>query len=228
MIKFTKNIFIITIILSLSICLVTCQKSQESSVAKTGETEYPDQEGWNSTMTSTKDGVLTAVIRYGHMQRFKNRKVVEFDDGIEIDFYDEKGNHTSKLTSDKGKMNEGTNDIEAIKNVVVVSDSGINLKTEQIWWDNSVEKVVTDKFVMITTNKNDTLYGYGFESDQHLDNWSIRKVSGKAGRALDLGTEFKQKEVVVDTVSVVSVDSVLIDSTLTKKTIQVDTLKKSK
>jgi LPS export ABC transporter protein LptC len=225
---FPKSISIIIIFQAFFICFFFCQKNQESNVAITGETEYPDQEGWNSTMTSTKDGVLTAVIRYGHMQRFKKSKEVEFDDGIEIDFYDDQGSHTSKLTSDEGKLNEGTNDIEAIKNVVVVSDSGINLKTEQIWWDNSVEKVVTDKFVMITTNKNDTLYGYGFESDQYLDNWSIRKVSGKAGRALDLGTEFKQKEMIVDTVSVVSVDSVLIDSTLTKKAIQVDTLKKSK
>ncbi len=145
-------------------------------------------------MTSTKNGILNAVIRYGHMQRFKKRKVVDFDNKIAIDFYDEKGRPSSKLTSEKGRLNEATNDIEAIDNVVVTSDSGINLRTEQLWWDNSIEKVVTNKFVTITTSKNDTFYGYGFESDQHLNNWSIRKISGKAGRGLDLGTEFIEKK----------------------------------
>jgi len=223
-----KTIFIVLLFHVLFIIFFTCQNSSKNSEEKRENLEFPDQEGWNSTMTSTKDGILSAVIRYGHMQRFKKRKVVEFDGGIEIDFYDEKGNHTSKLTSDEGKLNEGTNDIEAIKNVVVVSDSGINLKTEQIWWDNSVEKVVTDKFVTITTNKNDTLYGYGFESDQHLDNWSIRKVSGKAGRGLDLGTEFRENKKTIDSVSVESADSVIVDSTATKNVIQSDTLKERK
>lgn len=217
---YPQNIFIVLIILSFFICFFTCQKSQNENVEKTEKLEFPDQEGWNSTMTSTKEGVLSAVIRYGHMKRFKKRKVVEFDSGIEIDFYDEKGFHTSKLTSEMGKLNEGTNDIEAIKNVIVVSDSGINLKTEQIWWDNSVEKVVTDKFVTITTAQNDTFYGYGFESDQYLDNWSIRKVSGKAGRGLELDIEFSENKKTIDSVSV--------DSASNKNIIQADTLNESK
>ncbi len=213
---FPKNIFTLIITLSFLICFNTCQKNQENNIEKAVETEYPDQEGWNSTMTSTKDGVISAVIRYGHMKRFKKRKVVEFDSTIEIDFYDEKGIHTSKLTSEKGKLNEGTNDIEAIINVVVVSDSGINLKTEQIWWDNSVEKVVTDKFVTITTAQNDTFYGYGFESDQYLDNWSIRKFSGKAGRGLELDIEFSENKH--------RTDSVTVDSTAVKTITRTDSL----
>ena len=219
-----KNMLMLTIILFYCFSSSTCQKNDESGTAKTTETEYPDQEGWNSTMTSTKEGILSAVIQYGHMKRFKKSKVVEFDGGIKIDFYDENGNHTSQLTSVRGKLNEGTNDIEAMENVVVVSDSGINLKTEQIWWDNSVEKVVTDKYVTITTNKNDTLYGFGFESDQYLDNWSIRKVSGKAGRGLDLGTEFSEKNETTDSMSVDNADTVAVDSTVKNQIILGDTL----
>jgi len=194
------KIFFILIVISQ--CVANCGKKTNSQTSNIGSIEFPDQEGWNAIVISTKDGILNAVIRYGHMQRFKKRKVVEFDNKIAIDFYDENGRHTSKLTSEKGKLNEATNDIEAIENVVVVSDSGINLRTEQIWWDNSIEKVVTDKFVTITTTQNDTFYGFGFESDQRLNNWSIRKISGKAGRGLDLGTEFKEKKTRPDSFSI--------------------------
>jgi len=186
---------------------ISCQKSQSDIKNEEVKIEFPDQEGWNSTMISTNEGVLKAVISYGHMQRYKKSKVVEFDGGIKIDFYDENGNHTSKLTSNRGKLNEATNDIEAIENVVVVSDSGINLKTEQIWWDHGVEKVITDKFVTITTVKNDTLYGYGFESDQYLDNYSIRRVSGKAGRGLELDMAINENKKTIDSIAVDSTEN---------------------
>ena len=125
------------------------------------------------------------------MQRFKQRKTVEFDDGIEIDFYNENGEHTSKLTSQRGRLNEATSDIEAFGNVVVISDSGINLKTEHLYWDNSMEKVVSDTFVTITTADQDTFYGVGFESDQYLNNWVVRRIYGKTGKGLELELETK-------------------------------------
>ena len=203
---FFRFSLIAVLLLTIFIHIISCHKNEENKIANLAKTEFPNQEGWNSTMTSTNDGILNAVIRYGHMQRFKKRKVVEFDSGIKIDFYDEKGKHTSKLTSNKGKLDEATNDIEAIENVVVVSDSGINLKTEQIWWNNSLEKVITDKFVTITTVKNDTFYGYGFESDQYFNNWAIRKISGKAGRGLALDIDFSGKKPKPDSVSIDSIN----------------------
>lgn len=178
----------------------------------------PDQEAWNSTVSSSANGRLNAVISYGHMQRFKSRKVIELDDGIEIDFYNEKGEHTSKLTSERGRLNEASNDIEAFGNVVVVSDSGINLKSEHLYWDNSIEKVVSDTFVTITTAEQDTFYGFGFESDQFLNNWVIRKISGKTSKGIDLELETK-KNAKKDTTEVDSVgakESKIIDATSKK------------
>jgi len=120
------------------------------------------------------------------MERYNKRKIVNFSDNVLVDFYDEMGNHTSQLTSDKGRLNESSNNVEAFGNVVVVSDSGITLQTEKIWWDNATEKVVSDQFVTITTAEQDTLYGVGFESDQNLSNWIIKEVRGKTQKSLDI------------------------------------------
>ncbi len=191
--------------------IIGCQKQEKTEVIKQEKMTYPDQEAWNSNVNYTTNGILTARINYGHMQRFKNRKVAEFDEGIIIDFYNEKGEHTSRLTSDRGKLNEATSSIEAFDNVVVVSDSGIDLKTEHLWWDNTIEKVMSDEFVTITTLDNDTLYGYGFESDQYLNNWEIKVHSAKAGRSLELDLGISKKKEKADSTKV---DTTRVDSTI--------------
>ena len=175
--------------------------------------EYPDQEGWNSTVTSSKNGIVGAIIQYGHMQRFKKRNVVDFDSGIVVDFYDEQGVHTSKLTSRNGRLDEATNNIEAIGNVHVVSDTGISLRTQRLKWDNSIEKIISNNFVTIVTAEKDTFYGNGFESDQNLENWHITGFSGKASKGLDLDFQFKKKKQPTDSVSTITAVDTLKDTT---------------
>lgn len=176
------------------IVLGSCQKKQDNVVTEMEQTEYPDQEGWKSTVISSKNGIVDAIIKYGHMQRFEKRKVVEFDSGIVVDFYNEKGAHTSNLTSNKGRLDEATNNIDAFGKVVVVSDTGITLKTERLRWDNSIEKIISNNFVTIVTAEKDTFYGNGFESDQNLENWHITGFSGKASKGLDLNIQFSKKK----------------------------------
>ncbi len=177
-----------------ALLVIGCGSRGENDVIDADEMKFPDQEGWNSTVTSTQNGVVTAVIEYGHMQRFNKNKIVEFDQNIVVDFFDEQGNHTSQLTSEKGRLDEATNNIEAFGNVHVVSDTGITLQTEHIWWDNRLEKIVSDEFVTITTAENDTIYGTGFESDQNLENWVITKGRGRLSRALNLDIDLKSKK----------------------------------
>jgi len=182
--------------------LIGCQQKNDETIANIEEMEFPDQEGWNSTVTSSKNGIVAAIINYGHMQRFKKRKVVEFDDGIVVDFFDDQGIHTSKLTSEKGRLDEATNNIEAFGNVFVVSDTGITLTTERLRWDNSIEKIVSNDFVTIVTADQDTFYGNEFESDQNLENWHITSFSGKASKGLDLGFQLSKKTSTGDSVSI--------------------------
>lgn len=209
-----KNILYISLISLIGFLIISgCQKKNEETVANIEEIEYPDQEGWNSTVTSSKNGIVGAIIEYGHMQRFKKRKIVEFDSGIVVDFYDEQGVHASNLTSKKGRLDEATNNIEAFGNVVVVSDTGITLKTERLRWDNSIEKIVSNDYVTIVTAEQDTFYGNGFESDQNLENWHITGFSGKASKGLDLNFQFSKKKQKSDSATVTTKVDTLKDTT---------------
>ena len=106
------------------------------------------------------------------------------DSSVIVDFYDRKEQHTSVLYSDKAEVDQQSNDMKAIGNVVAISDSGITLFSETLIWDSKHERLHTKEEIMITTPEADTLYGVGFESDSDLENWKIINPSGVTGRGL--------------------------------------------
>ena len=97
---------------------------------------------------------------------------------VDVDFFDEEEMHTTNLKSIIAEIDEKTNFMTAIKNVVVVSDSGATLFTDTLRWDSKKEIIYTASPIMLTTEKNDTLYGSGFESDVGLNHWKILYPSG--------------------------------------------------
>jgi LPS export ABC transporter protein LptC len=198
-----KKISLVLFVAIVSIFLIfsNCRKKHESEIANSENLDFPDQEGWNSVVTTTKNGLVSAIIHYGRMQQFKKKKVVELFEGIKVDFFDENGKPTSNLISETGKINEVTNDIEASGNVVVVSDTGITLRTKYLKWDNNIEKIISNEFVTIITADQDTFFGKGFESDQNLNNWRILDFSGKASRGFDLNFQLKKKSSAGDSVT---------------------------
>lgn len=181
----TLGIFILV-----AVVFWACGERQKSNVSAPGtEEERPDQEGWNSTIISTNEGKVDAVIKYAHMKRFSRRQAVEFDDGIVVDFFDSKGNHTSILTARGGRFLENDNSVMAQGNVVIVSDSGVTLTTEQIHWDQKQKKVFSNEFVTITTAEGDTLSGTGFISDPELENYEFYRPRGVSAQKVDLKLE---------------------------------------
>ena len=97
---------------------------------------------------------------------------------VEIDFYNDRGEHISMLYADSARINEQSNDLKANGNVYVVSDSGYTLSTQQIIWDNSYKVILAEDSIMFTTTEGDTLYGVGFESDSDLEEWRIFRPFG--------------------------------------------------
>ena len=142
----------------------------------------PDQESWGVIIILTNEGTMRAKVRSGHLEKYNEKEFVMLDSSVTVDFFDRKEQHTSVLTSEKAEINQASNDMEAMGNVVAVSDSGITLYSESLTWNSSVEKLHTKSNIMITTLETDTLYGVGFESDSDLKNWKILSPSGVTGR----------------------------------------------
>ncbi len=139
----------------------------------------PDQESWNSTVIFSDSGETRGILKAGHLMVFNNENKTYLGDSVRVDFYDDKGRHSSYMTADSGIVDNQTNNLEAIGNVYAHSDSGTSLWTQRLFWNDRTQKVTSDVFVKIQSPK-ETLQGVGFESDRDLRNYRVFNVSGEA------------------------------------------------
>ena len=159
------------------IVIISCS-SIENETNMDSREGLPDQESWDVEITLTNEGIMRAIVKAGHLEKFNDRNYVFLNKNVDVDFFDEEETHTTNLKSMIAEIDEKTNFMTAINNVVVVSDSGATLYTDTLKWDSKEEIIYTASPIMLTTNKNDTLYGSGFESDVGLNHWKILYPSG--------------------------------------------------
>lgn len=163
---------------SLLFSLGCSDQSVKPKVISLKTKELPDQESFNSTIVFSDSGIVKAILRAGYIAVYSSRNETLIEKGLTVDFYDRDGNHTSVLTADRGKVDDITQDLYAIDNVVAQSNDGTVLKTEELKWINDRRKIVTDKYVEITSSTEE-IRGFGLESDQSLKDYVIFRVSGR-------------------------------------------------
>ncbi|WP_294345147.1 LPS export ABC transporter periplasmic protein LptC [Prosthecochloris sp.] len=167
---------------TLMICCISCTEPQpEKRAADTsflGE-EQPLQESWNVSMKIFKEDKIHAVITAGHFAEYKKNDIItrHLDKGLEVTFFDSNGTSSSTLTADKGTVYDN-NDMEAFDNVVITSEEAI-IRTDYIKRFADKKKLWSDKYVVIQ-KQNETIRGYGFESDESLKNYTVFKASGES------------------------------------------------
>ena len=153
---------------------------QSNELQRSGETRQgrPDAESWDAVITLTNKGAKRGVIRSGHLEKYNDNEFILLDQNVDADFFNEEEVFTTNLKSLVAEIDEEEDFLVAIGNVVVVTDSGVTLFTDTLSWDNQEEKVFTSDSVIFITEKKDTLYGIGFESDIELNNWKILQPTG--------------------------------------------------
>jgi len=174
--------------LSILIILVlssSCSQEEKKPLTVDGK-EYPDQESWDAVILITKDGSTVGHLKAGHIQKFTRKKTTYLDEKLLVDFYNEKGRHTSVLTSEGGKVHDVKQDLTAYGNVVVVSDSGLTLFTDTLKWNNKEQKIYSEIPVKFASEDGDTLYGDSFKSDPDLVNYEIENPRGKSKKSLSI------------------------------------------
>jgi LPS export ABC transporter protein LptC len=156
-----------------------CEEKIKPAVLSTVDSRtLPQQESWNSTITVSDSGRVSAIIWAGYIQVFETSRKTYMSKGVKVRFFDPQGEQTSVLTSEEGTVDEATNNLEAHNHVIVVSRDSSRMSTEQLYWDNLRQLIYTLDFVRIKTVK-EQLQGHGFESDQSLKHYRIFRVTGQ-------------------------------------------------
>jgi LPS export ABC transporter protein LptC len=174
------------ILLLMNITLFSCEEeSAKKSQKAVSHKTYADQMTWDATSSLTNEGRKVGIIKAGLIKKFNKKAITLLSDSIQVDFYDKFGRHTSVLNALGGKVFDQKQDMIAYGNVVVVSDSGITLQTDTLFWDNKRRKVVSEIPVIFTT-LSDTLFGDSFEADPDLTNYQIENPRGVTNNKLDI------------------------------------------
>lgn len=102
---------------------------------------------------------------------------VEFPRSLHVDFYDDSLKIESYLDARKGHYYEQLNRVILTDSVIVIRVNGDTLKTRELYWEQSQQKLFTHSDVEIR-QKTKTIFGKGFESDEALRNFRIDTITG--------------------------------------------------
>jgi LPS export ABC transporter protein LptC len=95
--------------------------------------------------------------------------------GVTLTFYTRTGERNSVLTSREGTYNTRQSRMEARGNVVVVSEDGRRLTTEQLKYDQVRNEISSDS-AFVLTEPGRRLEGIGFTSDPNMNNIRVHRL----------------------------------------------------
>jgi len=102
----------------------------------------------------------------------------EFPEGLHLEFFDINGNRTSTLRANYCYYTSKEDLYKATGNVVVINtQNGDRLDTEELFWNQKKETVFTDKFVKIEQN-GELQMGDGLEAKQDFSYWKLINYKG--------------------------------------------------
>ncbi|MDP8228458.1 MAG: LPS export ABC transporter periplasmic protein LptC [Candidatus Electryoneaceae bacterium] len=163
--------------------VIGCARNEEPQI-QIGQSvidKIPDQELFDAMVRYDKAGQSRFTLQAARIARFDGLAEIKMDGGIQVDFFDKDGSHTAVLTALKGELLEREDQMIARENVIVRSDSGFVLRTEYLFYDQQIERVMSDSFVTIIT-PHDSLSGHGFNASPNLNDWTIENPSGTTWR----------------------------------------------
>ncbi|GBE29873.1 lipopolysaccharide-assembly, LptC-related [bacterium BMS3Bbin04] len=142
----------------------------------------PSQEFEDVILTHSKSGEILFKLTAPHFDRYDRKDKALFYGGIEILFYED-GEVTSRLTSERGEVLHDGEELIALGNVVVETDTGTTILTPRLRWEKETKLITNDTTVTIITDY-DTLYGTGLIATDDLKNKRIINPTGVSYRGV--------------------------------------------
>jgi LPS export ABC transporter protein LptC len=147
---------------------LACTETREPPVAVGSSplADSADQLIFGARQFLTDQGLQRARLRADTAFFFNEGTRIELR-GVNTEFYNTTGAKTGTLTSREGTYNTQLGQMSARKNVVVVSEDGRRLTTQQLQFSEHTNLITSDS-AFVVTQGNRRLEGVGFESDPNM------------------------------------------------------------
>jgi LPS export ABC transporter protein LptC len=158
---------------------IGCTNSNE---AISNLTDYnnkkPQDKATDVTIYYSDKASVKAII---HAKEFYRNETADFTDiknGLKVEFLNDSQKVESILSASSARIYENEGNVIVRENVVVVNKKGEQLKTEELVWNQKLEKFYTDKKVQILTPPNQVMYGEGLKANADLSWYKINNLKG--------------------------------------------------
>jgi LPS export ABC transporter protein LptC len=167
-------------VISVSLLCAGCERESSAGTIALDTVNLATHRSHSPTVYFMDSSVVKAVLRAAWAEVFDAKQETYLGGGVRVEFFSRAtGERISILTADSAVIDDKTKDMTARGNVVVVSESPARtVRTTLMMWDNTRQRLRSSEFVSITSPE-EILQGIGFESDQHLEHYTIYNVSGQ-------------------------------------------------
>lgn len=160
----------IAIVLVAAVLAAACQDTaQPPTIAGNPLADSADQIMFGARSLITDEGLLRAELLADTAFFFDENTRIEMLD-VNLTFYTTEGVKSAVLTSREGTYNTRANRMEARGNVVINSEDGRTLRTEQLRYDQVRNEISSDSAFVATERGGRRVQGVGFVSDPNMDN----------------------------------------------------------
>jgi len=172
-----KSSFPVGIIILVCILLLSCEK-KTGFIPKSDLLNLPSLTAKDFKTVANDSGKLQVVMYAPLLEQYDNKSIPysEFKSGIRVVFYEGKKDSVASVTAKYAKYTKKDNLWELRDSVVVINEKGDRLETELLNWNQSNDRIYTDRFVKIT-NVDQITMGTGLESNSKMTVVKIKKVT---------------------------------------------------
>jgi len=151
------------------ILLVGCMGAEEEDTASADNSPaaiVPAEQFFDYRLIESDAGVRQWILKSDEMQRFSGQREVVLIN-VHMDFFRD-GEHFSVLTADSGRADLKTKNVHTWGTVIVITDDGRKLETEDLYFNNETELIHNDVFNRFT-RQTDVMTGIGLEATPDLE-----------------------------------------------------------
>ncbi len=159
--------------------LAACKNDPKEISALTGKSLYQVDRAEDITLIYSEHGKVKARIYATEYISNDAAKppYMDMKKGIKAEVYNDSMQVESTLTANYARYYEKQGNFLIRDNIVVVNKKGETLNTEELVWNQSIQKFFTEKFVKITTPTL-VMYGDGLEANQDFSWYRILNQKG--------------------------------------------------
>ena len=161
------------------ITLFSCEGSYSDIQRFNIKDEIPVAEGRDIDVKYTDSGRVVTNLNAPLLNDYSNCdfSYQEFPQGVEVRFWNE-ADEMSIVTSDYAIRYEGTSLVDLRENVVLITSDSMELRAEQLYWDQKHRWVFTDNPYRIKFKDGSYNDGQGFDSSEDFNTFLSRANTG--------------------------------------------------